>query len=153
MGTFSNGKNSRFWGFFRFPLHHVATYMEQVIENKIGKTVPFGLLSEAMNEPIGPVDNVIEKERIPSGVTYAYGQILLNPWKGLDNFALLCFVWKCKRCFKSTFSRRFSAMFEDWFISTSFIPSRMPRISSKENFDQKVFAQEKFWYKESFLGF
>ena len=38
--------------------------MEQVIENKIGKTVPFGLLSDAMNEPIGPVDNVIEKEKI-----------------------------------------------------------------------------------------
>ena len=47
--------------------------MEQVIENKIGKTVPFGLLAEAMNEPIGPVDNVIEKEWIPSRVTYAYG--------------------------------------------------------------------------------
>ena len=50
----------------RFPLHYVAVYMEQVIENRIGKTVPFGLVAEAMNEPIGPVENVIEKARIHS---------------------------------------------------------------------------------------
>ena len=35
--------------------------MEQILENKIGKTVPFGVVSEAMNEPVGPVDNIIEK--------------------------------------------------------------------------------------------
>ena len=40
--------------------------MEQVIENRIGKTVPFGLVAEAMNEPIGPVENIIEKARIHS---------------------------------------------------------------------------------------
>ena len=40
--------------------------MEQILENKIGKTVPFGVVSEAMNEPVGPVDNIIEKARIHS---------------------------------------------------------------------------------------
>ena len=48
----------------RFPVHYVANYMEQILENKIGKTVPFGVVSEAMNEPVGPVDNIIEKARI-----------------------------------------------------------------------------------------
>ena len=38
--------------------------MEQILENKIGKTVPFGVVSEAMNEPVGPVDNIIEKAGI-----------------------------------------------------------------------------------------
>lgn len=45
-----------------FPVHYVANYMEQILENKIGKIVPFGVVSEAMNEPVGPVDNVIEKD-------------------------------------------------------------------------------------------
>ena len=49
---------------FRFPVHYVANYMEQILENKIGKTVPLGVVSEAMNEPVGPVDNIIEKARI-----------------------------------------------------------------------------------------
>ena len=40
--------------------------MEQILENKIGKTVPFGVVSEAMNEPVGPVDNIIEKAGIPN---------------------------------------------------------------------------------------
>ena len=40
--------------------------MEQILENKIGKTVPFGVVSEAMNEPVGPVDNIIEKGGILS---------------------------------------------------------------------------------------
>ena len=40
--------------------------MEQILENKIGKTVPFGVVSEAMNEPVGPVDNIIEKVGIHS---------------------------------------------------------------------------------------
>ena len=57
---------SRFCEFFRFPVHYVANYMEQILENKIGKTVPFGVVSEAMNEPVGPVDNIIEKARIHS---------------------------------------------------------------------------------------
>ena len=56
--------NHRMTYILRFPLHYVAVYMEQVIENRIGKTVPFGLVAEAMNEPIGPVENVIEKARI-----------------------------------------------------------------------------------------
>ena len=58
--------NHRMTYISRFPLHYVAVYMEQVIENRIGKTVPFGLVAEAMNEPIGPVENVIEKARIHS---------------------------------------------------------------------------------------
>ena len=58
--------NYRMMYILRFPLHYVAVYMEQVIENRIGKTVPFGLVAEAMNEPIGPFDNVIEKARIHS---------------------------------------------------------------------------------------
>ena len=58
------GSYSRFLIILRFPVHYVANYMEQILENKIGKTVPFGVVSEAMNEPVGPVDNIIEKEGI-----------------------------------------------------------------------------------------
>ena len=63
-----DGNNSedfyQFSQFLRFPVHYVANYMEQILENKIGKTVPFGVVSEAMNEPVGPVENIIEKARI-----------------------------------------------------------------------------------------
>ena len=60
------GSYSRFLIILRFPVHYVANYMEQILENKIGKTVPFGVVSEAMNEPVGPVDNIIEKGGILS---------------------------------------------------------------------------------------
>ena len=40
-------------------------------------------------------------------------------------------------------------MLEDWFIPTSFILTRMPRVCAKEKFDKKVFTQKELRYKES----
>lgn len=64
--------------------------MEQILENKIGKTVPFGVVSEAMNEPVGPVDNIIEKARILSNhdpeSDFGSLKILVKDWTILHYF-------------------------------------------------------------------
>ena len=65
--------------------------MEQILENKIGKTVPFGVVSEAMNEPVGPVDNIIEKARIPS-LSNHDPKLDYSPLKSLKRTGQFCII-------------------------------------------------------------